>query len=55
VTLVGADCQREGESDVVRCQGKIAAFAGDKWAEFPLGAYQVVLENDVWKWCGGIR
>ncbi len=55
VTLVGADCQREGESDIVRCQGKVAAFAGDQWAEFPLGAYQVVQENDVWKWCGEVR
>jgi hypothetical protein len=55
VTLVGPDCQLEGGSDVVRCQGKIAAFAGDKWAEFPLGAYQVALENDVWKWCGEVR
>lgn len=55
VTLVGAACQREGGSDIVRCQGKVAAFAGDKWAEFPLGAYQVALENDVWKWCGEVR
>ncbi len=55
VTLVGADCQLEGGSDVVRCQWKIAAFAGNKWAEFPLGAYQVALEDDVWKWCGEVR
>jgi hypothetical protein len=55
VTLVGADCQREGESNIVRCQGKVAAFAGDKWAEFPLGAYQLVQENDTWKWCGEVR
>jgi hypothetical protein len=52
VTLDGMDCQRDGESDVVRCQGKIVALYGAEETEFPLVSYRVVQEDGEWKWCG---
>lgn len=45
-------CQREGTSDVVRCQGKIVATYGTEQLDFPLSAYRVVREGGDWKWCG---
>src|SRR5512145_215368 len=45
-------CQRDGSTDVVRCEGKIVATYGTENMDFPLGAYQVVQEGGAWKWCG---
>jgi PBP1b-binding outer membrane lipoprotein LpoB len=45
-------CKRDGNTDVVRCTGKIVATYGTENNEFPLGAYNVVKEDGEWKWCG---
>mgnify|MGYP001323178194 CR=1 FL=1 len=45
-------CTRDGDSDVVRCQGKIVATYGTEDTEFPLASYRVVQEDGEWKWCG---
>ena len=50
--LDGMDCQRDGDTDVVRCAGKIVAVYGTENMDFPLGAYSVVQEGGEWKWCG---
>ncbi|NWG16726.1 MAG: nuclear transport factor 2 family protein [Chloroflexi bacterium] len=50
--LEGMDCRRDGDTNVVRCQGKIVATYGPENLDFPLTAYRVVLEGGVWKWCG---
>jgi hypothetical protein len=50
--LEDMDCQRDGDTDVVRCQGKIVATYGTEDLDFPLSAYRMVLEGGVWKWCG---
>jgi len=52
VSIEGMECQRAGESDVVRCQGKIVALYGAEETEFPLVSYRVVEEDGEWKWCG---
>lgn len=52
VSIEGMDCQQEGESDVVRCQGKIIALYGTEETEFSLISYRVVEEDGEWKWCG---
>ncbi len=52
VTIEDMTCQQEGDSDVVRCQGKIVALYGTEETEFPLVSYRVVEEDGVWKWCG---
>jgi hypothetical protein len=46
------DCQRDGDTDVVRCTGSIVATYGTENTEFPLTAYRVVQEDGEWKWCG---
>jgi hypothetical protein len=50
--IEGMACARAGNTDVVRCQGKIVADYGDEQNEFPLTAYRVVQESGEWKWCG---
>ena len=50
--LEGASCSRVGESDVVKCTGKITAEYGTELLEFPLVNYRVVEEDGDWKWCG---
>ena len=45
-------CTRDGDSDVVRCQGKIVATYGTEDTEFPLASYRIVQEDGEWKWCG---
>jgi hypothetical protein len=45
-------CRRDGDTSVVRCAGEIVALYGTEENKFPLGAYQVVQEDGVWKWCG---
>ena len=52
VSIEGMDCQQEGESSVVRCQGKIIALYGTEETEFPLVSYRVVEEDGEWRWCG---
>lgn len=52
VELEDMACQRNGESDVVRCDGRIVALYGTEETEFPLVAYRVVEEDGEWKWCG---
>lgn len=52
VSIEGMDCQREGESNVVRCQGQIVALYGTEETEFPLVSYRIVEEDGEWKWCG---
>jgi hypothetical protein len=46
------NCSRVGESDVVRCIGKITAKYGTEQTEFELTSYRVVEEDGEWKWCG---
>jgi hypothetical protein len=45
-------CQREEESEVVRCQGRIVALYGAEQTEFPLVSYRIVQEDGEWRWCG---
>lgn len=52
VNIEGMVCEREGESDTVRCSGKIVALYGAEETEFPLTSYRVVQEDGEWKWCG---
>ena len=52
VTIEGMDCQQDGDSNVVRCQGKIVALYGAEETEFPLVSYRVVEEDGEWRWCG---
>ncbi|MBC8099020.1 MAG: nuclear transport factor 2 family protein [Armatimonadetes bacterium] len=48
----GMVCQRDGDSDVVRCEGQIIAVYGGEDTVFPLTSYRVAQEDGVWKWCG---
>ena len=52
VELEDMSCQQNGESDVVRCTGRIVALYGTEETEFPLVSYRVVEEDGQWKWCG---
>ncbi len=52
VRLENADCQREGETDIVTCTGEIVATYGTENTSFPLSSYRVVQEDGIWKWCG---
>lgn len=45
-------CSQDGESDVVRCEGRIVATYGLEDRDFPLTAYRVVQEDGEWRWCG---
>ena len=45
-------CTRVGDSDVVRCDGKIVATYGLEDRDFPLSSYRVVQEDGEWRWCG---
>lgn len=45
-------CQREGERDVVQCNGRIVALYGTEENVFPLVSYRVVQEDGEWKYCG---
>jgi hypothetical protein len=51
-TIEGMTCARDGETDRVKCEGKIVATYGQEKTEFPLGTYSVVQEDGEWKWCG---
>ena len=44
-------CASEG-TGTVHCQGEIVALYGTEETKFPLGAYRVVEEDGVWRWCG---
>ncbi len=52
VRIEGMACVRAGESDVVKCSGKILADYGTETNEFLLGAYRIKQEDSEWKWCG---
>lgn len=52
VKLDGVSCARVGDSDRVKCDGKITAQYGAEQTEFPLETYRVVEEDGAWKWCG---
>ncbi len=52
VHIEGMACQRDGQTDTVRCQGKIVALYGAQQTDFPLVSYRVVQEDGAWKWCG---
>ena len=51
-SIEGMTCARDGETDRVKCEGKIVATYGQEKTEFPLGTYSVVQEDGEWKWCG---
>ncbi|HEX2623603.1 MAG TPA: hypothetical protein VHL11_25760 [Phototrophicaceae bacterium] len=51
-SIEGMTCQRDGDTDVVRCEGKIVAEYNGENTDFPLGAYHVAQDDGVWKWCG---
>jgi len=44
-------CASDGP-EVVRCTGQIVALYGTEETTFPLGAYRVVEEDGVYRWCG---
>lgn len=52
VRIEGMACARVGESNVVKCSGKILADYGTETNEFSLGAYRIKQEDSEWKWCG---
>ena len=52
VTVENMSCQRQGDSDVVSCEGEIVALYGNEETVFPLVSYRVTEEDGEWKWCG---
>lgn len=52
VKIQGMQCQRVGDSDIVKCAGEIVATYGTEDTSFPLTSYRVVQEDGEWKWCG---
>ena len=52
VELDGMACEQVGDTEVVRCDGRIVAMYGTEENEFPLVSYRVVQEDGEWKWCG---
>ncbi len=48
----GMSCQRQGDSNIVACTGKITVTYGTEKSDFPLSSYSVVQEDGQWKWCG---
>jgi hypothetical protein len=54
-TLQDVSCTSENIDDKtarVTCEGYILLDYGQEQNELPLGTYQVVNQNDEWKWCG---
>lgn len=51
-SIQSMECQREGNTDIVACSGKIVAVYNGENTEFPLGRYKIVEEDGQWKWCG---
>lgn len=51
-TLDGMKCARQGDTNVVACEGKITVTYGTENRDFPLTSYNVVQEDGQWKWCG---
>lgn len=54
-TIENMECRRDGESNTVTCAGEIKAVYGAETTSFPLGKYNVVLEDGQWKWRGATR
>ena len=52
VEIEDMSCVQNGDSNVVRCEGRIIALYGTEETEFPLVSYRVVEEDNQWKWCG---
>ena len=52
VEIEDMSCLQNGDSNVVRCEGRIIALYGTEETEFPLVSYRVVEEDNQWKWCG---
>lgn len=50
----GMACAGDGPG-IVRCTGQIVALYGTEETTFPLGAYRVVQEDGVYRWCGETR
>ncbi|MBC8170239.1 MAG: hypothetical protein H7X77_01145 [Anaerolineae bacterium] len=50
--IEGMTCQREDDSDIVRCEGQIIAVYNGENTPFVLGSYRVAQDDGVWKWCG---
>ena len=51
VHIDNMSCASDGP-EVVRCSGQIVALYGTEETTFPLGAYRVVQEDGVYRWCG---
>ena len=45
-------CERQGESEIVACNGRIVALYGTEENVFPLVSYRVVEEDGQWRYCG---
>lgn len=50
--IEGMVCEANADSTVVTCAGEIIATYGGENRPIPLGAYRVVEEDGVWRWCG---
>lgn len=50
--LENMSCQRDANTDTVTCIGAIVADYNGENTPFPLGKYNVKLEDGQWKWCG---
>jgi hypothetical protein len=50
--IEGMVCEANADSTVVTCAGSIIATYGGENRPIPLGAYRVVEEDGVWRWCG---
>jgi hypothetical protein len=49
----GLSCTVDLDTSTVACQGYFTVqYGGGDTSEFPLATYNIVKEDDVWKWCG---
>lgn len=49
----GLSCDVDLDSSTVACAGYFTVqYGGGDTSEFPLTTYNIVKEDDVWKWCG---
>ncbi len=49
----GLSCEVDLDASSVACSGYFTVeYGGGDTSEFPLTTYNIVKEDDVWKWCG---
>ena len=53
--LENVTCNQDTNANTVTCSGAIVADYNGENTTFPLTKYNVVQEDDQWKWCGEAR